>query len=225
MSRIFEEYHMNSKNYHSQNKFEPIYKIKEIDYSKKITSEVKDLTPKKKYQSYKIKSNRKFSNKEIDIEEILKLIQTTYSIDSFNKSSIPSAGEFYSLNLYVVLQNVKEQKKGLYLYCTRTKKLRFLRKQVNNSYLPPTNNFANKASIILIITSNLANLYNKYGDRGYRYALLEAGHLGQNISIYCSENNLHACPIGGFYDDLLSNYLQLGRYEFPLYMYAIGGVE
>jgi SagB-type dehydrogenase family enzyme len=40
----------------------------------------------------------------------------------------------------------------------------------------------------------------KYGQRGYRFTLLEAGHLVQNVVLMCAALDLAAVPIGGFYD-------------------------
>jgi SagB-type dehydrogenase family enzyme len=40
----------------------------------------------------------------------------------------------------------------------------------------------------------------KYGLRGYRFALLEAGHVVQNVLLACTALGLAAVPVGGFYD-------------------------
>ncbi|WP_139293611.1 nitroreductase family protein, partial [Mycobacterium tuberculosis] len=101
--------------------------------------------------------------------------------------------------------------------------LDFVKEVVDLTFLPKNNAFVLDASIIIIINGIPINLFNKYGERGYRYLLLQAGHLGQNISLYCKEEKLNTCPIGGFYDDILSNALSLPKYEWPIYLYAVGG--
>ena len=40
----------------------------------------------------------------------------------------------------------------------------------------------------------------KYGLRGYRFALLEAGHVGQNLLLAATALGLAPLPVGGFYD-------------------------
>ena len=40
----------------------------------------------------------------------------------------------------------------------------------------------------------------KYGLRGYRFALLEAGHVMQNAVLAAAALALPALPVGGFYD-------------------------
>ena len=63
----------------------------------------------------------------------------------------------------------------------------------------------------------------KYGQRGYRFALLEAGHLAQNVLLAAEALDLGAAPIGGFYDRQLAEFLEIdGVNEGPLYVIPIG---
>jgi len=63
----------------------------------------------------------------------------------------------------------------------------------------------------------------KYGDRGYRYILLEAGHVMQNLNLACTSLGLGSCNIGGFFDDELAGLLGLPvAQEAVLYAVAIG---
>lgn len=66
-------------------------------------------------------------------------------------------------------------------------------------------------------------LVAKYGDRGYRYALLEAGHMAQNILLTCTALRRAAVPIGGFLDDACAS--AIGAAAPPgcvVYLIAIG---
>jgi SagB-type dehydrogenase family enzyme len=63
----------------------------------------------------------------------------------------------------------------------------------------------------------------KYGERGYRYALLDAGHLAQNILLCCSSLGLAAMPTCAFADDELNELLGLdGCNEAAIYAIALG---
>ncbi len=55
-----------------------------------------------------------------------------------------------------------------------------------------------------------------------KVALLEAGHIGQNIYLLAENYNLGCCAIGGFDNDKLSYLLDLTEDELPLYLFAIG---
>ena len=63
----------------------------------------------------------------------------------------------------------------------------------------------------------------KYGQRAYRFALLEAGHVAQNLLLAAEGLDLGALPVGGFFDDELNRLLQLdGCQEFVVYLVLMG---
>ena len=64
----------------------------------------------------------------------------------------------------------------------------------------------------------------KYGERGYRFALLEAGHAAQNMLLAATALALAALPLGGFYDRRLDELVGAdGLDEATLYAIALGG--
>ena len=64
----------------------------------------------------------------------------------------------------------------------------------------------------------------KYGQRGYRFALLEAGHVMQNLLLAATALEIPALPLGGFYDDRVDALLGLnGVDESALYGVVLGG--
>jgi len=78
-------------------------------------------------------------------------------------------------------------------------------------------------SLLLVITAMFGRTKIKYGERGYRFVLLEAGHVAQNICLAAVGMNLGACPIGGFVDDLVHEVLDVdGVDEAAIYAVAIG---
>ena len=63
----------------------------------------------------------------------------------------------------------------------------------------------------------------KYGPRGYRYILLEAGHLAQNLCLIAAEFNLGSLCMGGFYDSRLNRFMEFdGLTEAVIYSVAAG---
>lgn len=79
------------------------------------------------------------------------------------------------------------------------------------------------ASTLLCISAVFDRLKVKYGERGYRYALIEAGHVAQNIYLVCEALGISCCAIGGFHDVKINEHLGLdGRGEAVIYMLAIG---
>ena len=51
----------------------------------------------------------------------------------------------------------------------------------------------------------------KYGQRGYRYVWIEAGHLAQNLYLVSGALGLASVALGGFFDDEADALLGVGR--------------
>ena len=63
----------------------------------------------------------------------------------------------------------------------------------------------------------------KYGQRAYRFALLEAGHVGQSFVLAATALGLTTCPVGGFYDRRVDAFLGIdGLYEASVYLLPVG---
>ena len=66
----------------------------------------------------------------------------------------------------------------------------------------------------------------KYGTRGYRYVLLEAGHSAQNVCLRAAELGLGSLCMGGFEDARLNRMLGLEpAREGVVYAVAVGHPE
>jgi SagB-type dehydrogenase family enzyme len=82
------------------------------------------------------------------------------------------------------------------------------------------------AGVVLLIAADVQRLLRKYGDRGYRYILFEAGHVAQNLNLVAGALGLGSCNLGGFFDQELGHLLQLdAESEIALYGVAIGVPE
>jgi SagB-type dehydrogenase family enzyme len=85
--------------------------------------------------------------------------------------------------------------------------------------------FLGQANLVLVFTAVLRRLRWKYQERSYRYALIEAGHLGQNLYLAATSMGLGACAVGAFLDDGLNAMLGIdGQEEAAVYMLAAGKV-
>jgi SagB-type dehydrogenase family enzyme len=118
---------------------------------------------------------------------------------------VPSAGALYPLELYVLAQAVDDLPAGVYHYDPYRHRLERLvtpsESEVAAAWYEPE--LAARAAAALVVTAVLPRTRFKYGQRGYRFALLEAGHLGQNVMLTASALRRDALPYGGFYDRAL----------------------
>jgi SagB-type dehydrogenase family enzyme len=75
----------------------------------------------------------------------------------------------------------------------------------------------------VILAAVFQRTLKKYGPRGYRYVLFEAGHAAQNVCLLATELDLGSICTGGFYDGRLNRYLGLdGTSEAVLYLVGLG---
>jgi SagB-type dehydrogenase family enzyme len=69
----------------------------------------------------------------------------------------------------------------------------------------------------------LQRMRPRYQDRSYRYGLLEAGHVGENVYLGATAMGLGACGVGAFMDDAINDMLGVdGVEEAAVYMLAVG---
>jgi SagB-type dehydrogenase family enzyme len=83
---------------------------------------------------------------------------------------------------------------------------------------------ANCAAHFLFM-ADLSVIDAKYGPRGYRYAMLNAGRLGQRLYVAATSLKLGCCGIGAFYDDEAADLLGLGAGGRLLYLVGVGPVK
>lgn len=72
----------------------------------------------------------------------------------------------------------------------------------------------------IVITVDYDKITKRYGERGKRYALLEAGHVAQNIVLQAIELGLATVMIGAFRDGKIKRILETDN--DPLYIIPVG---
>lgn len=180
------------------------------------------------------RSCRHYALGAMSLEDVSTLLHYSYGIlrRSVTGTSevllrpVPSGGGLYPLELYFLSQNVKGLGRGLYHYSAISHGLEKLFTIKNSSFekecfVDPTG--IQRAACIIFITSVVGRMCWKYGDRGYRMLLMEAGHVAQNINLVATSLKLGSLNINGFYDSAVSKLLHLDtEEEVPLYCVAVG---
>jgi len=82
-----------------------------------------------------------------------------------------------------------------------------------------------RANLHFFFASNLDLLEETWGPRGYRYAMMTAGRLGQRIYLAATSFGLGCCGIGAFYDSEAAALLELRETSAMLYLVAVGPVK
>jgi SagB-type dehydrogenase family enzyme len=138
----------------------------------------------------------------------------------------PSAGALYPIEIYVVLHRTEGLVPGLYHYAVKDHALEQLQTEDLRGeivFRGLGQEFLGKANLVLVFTAIFQRLRWKYQERAYRYALLEAGHLGQNVYLVGTSMGLGVCAVGAFLDDELNSLLGIdGQEEAAVYTLAVG---
>jgi SagB-type dehydrogenase family enzyme len=82
-----------------------------------------------------------------------------------------------------------------------------------------------QAAVHFLFMSNLGQLDEQWGPRGYRYALMTAGRMGERLYLTATALGLGCCGIGAFYDQEAANLLDLNQDSRMLYLVAVGPVK
>jgi SagB-type dehydrogenase family enzyme len=138
----------------------------------------------------------------------------------------PSAGALYAGEVYVVAERVRELAPGSYYYDVRQHALVQLER---GSLLPRAAQALEWPAAVaraaaLVLLSNVFGRYTwRYANRGYRYALIDSGHIGENLRLSANSAGLREAPFSDFHDDALNDLLGLdGREEAVCALFAIG---
>ncbi|HCJ58677.1 MAG TPA: nitroreductase [Clostridiaceae bacterium] len=229
------DYHENTK--HEQNRLDYSYNenisYKTYPNAEKIMIKTEKYIIENDFTSCLLsrKSVRDFTGEEISIENLLDILYLSYGINKdnnmfFESRMVPSAGARYPLEIYIAVFKCDKLESGIYHYNIISNCLEFIRKgDYRNKLYEYCNkqDFISNCSAAIIITSVFERTMEKYGERGYRYILLDAGHLGQNIYLTASHLKLGTVAIGGFQDKKINEILGIdGLIETSLYIIALG---
>lgn len=138
----------------------------------------------------------------------------------------PSGGALYPLEVYLHTTHVEGLPSGLHHYSPDRDELQVVRGGDHSRTLAGClvqRELALAASVLVMITAIFERSTFKYGERGYRFVLLEAGHVAQNINLVAHSLGLGCVNIGGFFDRRVDEFLEIdGVNHSSIYLVAIG---
>jgi SagB-type dehydrogenase family enzyme len=179
-------------------------------------------------------SCRRFSGAPIERAELGTLLHAAYGVldtidlaGEFCVRPVPSGGGLYPLELYVLVQSVSDLSGGVYHYVPLGHRLEVVRPDPLPSHLTSElflgQPYLVRAAAIVVLTAVVQRSLWKYEDRGYRYMLLEAGHVAQNLNLAAAAGGLASLNLGGFFDEDAMALLKLDPdREIVLYGVALG---
>ncbi len=138
----------------------------------------------------------------------------------------PSAGALYAGEVYVVAERVEGLAPGVYYYSVREHALLRLEKgarlaEAAGCLERPAS--LQGAAACVVLTNVFARYTWRYANRGYRYALIDSGHIGENLRLAAHSAGLAERSWLRFLDDRLGALLGVaGTGEAVCALHALG---
>jgi SagB-type dehydrogenase family enzyme len=179
-------------------------------------------------------SARAFGDGGIGLAELAKVLHMAYGMNRDNAGTpfprpfraVPSGGALYPLELYVAAARVDGLQAGLYHFDPEDHELDRLWGEERAQRVAACfvqSDLAHECAAVVLLSAVFVRSVFKYGDRGYRFALIESGHVAQNAILCAAGLGLTAVPVGGYDDRALDELLGFdGLSESTIYALLLG---
>lgn len=171
------------------------------------------------------KSTRSFTGKQMNFKDLSKLLFCANGVTRIEKyedgtiwklRTVPSGGGVFPVEIICAISGVEGLVSGLYFFNPIENCITLLSPYAKNDIdqeiinsMPALESTIKKSSINIFLISNLPRIEFKYRSRGYRFSLIECGHIAQNIALAAESLNWGSLCIGGFLDDEINDFLKL----------------
>ncbi len=153
-----------------------------------------------------------FSTDSLSLDQISQLLYWSAGIQPGHGSLVPCAGGLRSTQVYPLILSESDVPAGLYHYEPESHQILpqklgefrdwFQRRVILQPELAT-------APLALILVSDLYRLRARYPNRAYRLALLDCGHVSQNLYLTATHLGLGCLSLSGYVDDEINEGLEL----------------
>ncbi|MGQ9502057.1 MAG: SagB/ThcOx family dehydrogenase [Anaerolineae bacterium] len=178
------------------------------------------------------RSVRHYTPTPLSLEELSFLLWCTQGVKEVSGRqvtlrTVPSAGARHAFETYLLVNRVAGLPSGLYRFLALEHKLLQLD-------LDPTlsdrvteacwnQQFVKLSAVAFIWTAVVYRMTWRYGERGYRYLHLDAGHVCQNLYLAAATVDCGVCAIAAFNDEAMNTLMGLdGEAQFVIYLATVG---
>ena len=182
------------------------------------------------------KSSRVYTQEHMSLEELSFLLWATQGIKEIRGRSyatirtVPCGGARHEFETYLLVRNVEGLENGAYHYLPMEHALEFLN-SVENMEEKITDSmceqsWAAKANVVFYWSLVAYRVEWRYGIFAHRPALIDVGHVGQNLYLACSGLGLGCCAIAAFQHEICNEIFGLdGNEEFMVYAVPVGTIS
>lgn len=182
------------------------------------------------------RSARIYTQERMTLEELSFLLWATQGIKKIRGKryatlrTVPCGGARHEFETYLLVRKVDGLVPGAYHYLPMEHALEFLRPMEDvESVISETlceQTWACKANVVFYWTMVPYRAEWRYGIYAHRVAMIDVGHVGQNLYLGCTGLGLGTCAIGAFYDPACNEAFELdGVEEYVVYTAPVGTVR
>ena len=178
------------------------------------------------------RSVRKYADTPLTLGELSGLLWWTQGVRDLRPGvatfrTVPSAGARHAFETYLLVNRVDGVEAGLYRYLAVEHQLQRVSDDAEMPAKLTTACFEQKmvsdSAVTFIWTAVVYRMAWRYGQRGYRYLLLDAGHVCQNLYLAAEAVNAGVCAIAAFEDRAVNRLLGIdGRKHLTVYLATVG---
>lgn len=178
---------------------------------------------------HKRRTIRSFEGKALTLKQLSQVLWAAQGITDIGefKRAAPSAGALYPIDIYGVVGRdcIEKLDAGVYLYEPASHTISLVkegdfRRDIAIASLGQM--WMAHAPLTLVITAEYSRITVKYRQRGIRYAIMEAGHIGQNIFLQSQAMGLEAGIVGAFEDQEVIQVMGSKKTHKPLLLMPVG---
>ena len=182
------------------------------------------------------KSERVYTGQTISLTQLSFLLWATQGVKELRGKSyatlrtVPSGGARHPFETYLAVRLVDGLKPGIYHYLPMEHALEFLSAPDDLDTLIGDSlseqKWAAKASVVFYWTMVAYRAEWRYGIYAHRVALIDAGHLGQNLYLAAEGVGLGCCGIAAFDHEICCRMFEVdGKDEYAVYTMPVGTVS
>ena len=181
---------------------------------------------------YKRVSVRNYKDESLSLAELSLLLFNTQGVKKVVRNiqtlrNVPSAGARHALETWLLINRIDDLNPGLYRYLPLSHQLVLIN---GHDKIADTiteaclgQQMISKSAVTFIWTAMIERMRWRYSERAYRYILLDAGHVCQNLYLSAVTLNCGTCAIAAFDDDQLNKSLNIdGNSQFAVYAASVG---
>jgi SagB-type dehydrogenase family enzyme len=177
------------------------------------------------------KSERVFLEGNLSLGELSYLLWATQGVKEVDQGetfrTVPSAGARHAFETFIVVHKVDGLEPGLCRYLALSHRLGIVNQspevneRIAQAILQP--DLIQTSAVTFIWTAVVGRMNWRYGERGYRYLHLDAGHVGHSLYLAVQAVGGKTCTSAAFNDDDLNRALGLdGVQHFAIYFGSVG---